>query len=74
MAKEATNPKPSMQSEWYCLAVHKYTRECIFEYAGAEKQTTEKVGFRHCDIFRAHEMRSQLEVTEMLECKLNLTV
>jgi len=27
-----------------------------------------------CELFRAHEMRSQLEVTEMLECKLNLTV
>ena len=25
-------------------------------------------------LFRAHEMRSQLEVTEMLECKVNLTV
>jgi len=24
--------------------------------------------------FRAHEMHSQLEVTEMLECKVNLTV
>ena len=21
--QEATNPKPSMQREWYCLAVHK---------------------------------------------------
>ena len=47
MAKEATDPKPSMQREWYCLAVHKYTRERTFEYAGAEKQTAEKVGFRH---------------------------
>ena len=46
MAK-ATNPKPSMQREWYCLAVHKNTRERTFEYAGAEKQTAEKVGFRH---------------------------
>jgi len=27
-----------------------------------------------CEIFRAHEMRSQFEVTEMLECKVNLTV
>ena len=44
MAKEATNPKPSMQREWYCLAVHKNTRERTFEYAGAEKQTAEKVG------------------------------
>jgi len=22
MAKEATNPKPNVQREWYCLAVH----------------------------------------------------
>ena len=50
-AKEATNPKPSMQREWYCLAVHKYTRECTFEYVGAEKQTAEKVGFRHLSFF-----------------------
>ena len=27
-----------------------------------------------CEVFRAHEMRSQLEVTEMLESKVNLTV
>ena len=27
-----------------------------------------------CEIFRVHEMRSRLEVTEMLECKVNLTV
>jgi len=27
-----------------------------------------------CELFRAHEMRSQLEVTEMLECKVNLAV
>jgi len=47
MVKEATNPKPSMQREWYCLAVQKYTRERTFEYVGAEKQTAEKVGFRH---------------------------
>ena len=47
MAKEATNPKPSMQRECYCLAVHKNTRELTVEYAGAEKQTAEKVGFRH---------------------------
>ena len=47
MAKEATNPKPSMQREWYCLAVHKNTPEHTVEYAGAEKQTPEKVGFRH---------------------------
>ena len=47
MAEEVTIPKPSMQREGYCLAVHKYTRERTFEYAGAEKQTAEKVGFRH---------------------------
>ena len=47
MAKEATNPKPSMQRECYCLAVHKNTHEHTVEYAGAEKQTAEKVGFRH---------------------------
>ena len=47
MAKEATNPKPSMQREWYCLAVHKNTYKHTFEYVGAEKQTAEKVGFRH---------------------------
>jgi len=36
MAKEATNPKPSMQIDIYCQAVHKnvYT----LEYAGAKKQ------------------------------------
>ena len=45
MAKEATNPKPSMQREWSCLVVHKYTRERTFEYAGAEKQTAEKSDF-----------------------------
>jgi len=39
MAKEATNPKPSMQREWYCLVVHKNTHERTFEYMGAEKQT-----------------------------------
>jgi len=27
-----------------------------------------------CELFRAHEMRSQLEVTEMPGCKVNLTV
>jgi len=47
MAKEATNPEPSMQREWYCLAVHKNTRERTFEYTGAEKQTAEKVRFCH---------------------------
>ena len=51
MAKEATNPKPRMQREGYCLAVHKNTREHTAEYAGAEKQTPEKVGFRHLSFF-----------------------
>ena len=34
MAKEAKNPKPSMQIEWYCLAIHKNTHKHIFVYAG----------------------------------------
>jgi len=51
MAKEATNPKTNMQRELYCLAVHKNTSERTFEYAGAEKQTAEKVGFRHLSSF-----------------------
>jgi len=46
MAK-ATNPKPSMQRRWYCLAVHKNTCEHTIEYVGAEKQIAKKVGFRH---------------------------
>jgi len=41
-AKESTNPKPSMQLEWYCLAVHKWTCECTLEYAGVEKRIAEK--------------------------------
>ena len=41
MAKEATNPKPSMPREWYCLAVHKDTHERTFEDMGAEKQTVQ---------------------------------
>ena len=45
MTKEAANHKPSMQREWYCLAVQKYTRKRTFEYAGAEKQTAEEVDF-----------------------------
>ena len=45
MAKEATTPKPSIQRESYCLAVHKNTRKHTVEYAGAEKQTAENVGF-----------------------------
>ena len=51
MAKEATNPNPSMQRECYCLAVHKNTRELTVGYAGAEKQTAEKVRFRHLSFF-----------------------
>jgi len=55
MAKEATNPKPSMQTERYCLAVHKNTRERTAEYAEAEKQTAEKVGFCHLSfLFLSH--------------------
>ena len=51
MAKEATNPKPSMQRKWYSLEVHKNTREHTFEYVGAEKQTAENVGFHHLSFF-----------------------
>jgi len=51
MVKEATNPKPSMQREWYCLVVHKNTREHTFKYAGAKKQTAEEVGFHHLSSF-----------------------
>jgi len=51
MAKEATNSKPSMQIEQYCLAVHKNTCKCTFECTGVEKQTTEKVRFRHLSSF-----------------------
>jgi len=47
MAKEAAEPKANMETDWYCLAVHKNTHECTFEYAGAEKDITKKVGFRH---------------------------
>ena len=42
MAKEATNPRASMQREWYCLVVHKNNCERTFKYAEAEKQTAEK--------------------------------
>jgi len=46
MAKEATNPKTSMQREWYCLAVHKNTHERTFEYTGVEKLADRwKVGY-----------------------------
>ena len=47
MVKGATNPKPSMQRECDCLAVYKNTRKRTVDYAGAEEQTIEKVGFRH---------------------------
>ena len=44
MTKEATNPKPSM----ILPSTYKNTCKFIyFEYAGAEKQTTKKVGFCH---------------------------
>ena len=36
--------------------------------------TGEKFVFLVCELFRAHEVCNQLEVTEMLECKVNLTV
>jgi len=35
----------------YYLAVHKNTHEHTVEYAGAEKPTAEKVGFRHLSSF-----------------------
>jgi len=35
MAKEATNPKPSMQREWYCLAVHKYNSQTYLWVRGS---------------------------------------
>ena len=45
MAKEATNPKPSVQIEWYYLVVHKNTHESTLDYAGVQKQIDEKVLF-----------------------------
>ena len=36
-----------MRREWYCLAIHKNTRKRTVDYAGAVKETAEKVGFRH---------------------------
>ena len=45
MAKEATNPNPSVQIEWYCLAAHKNTQECTLDYAGVKKQIVEKSDF-----------------------------
>ena len=39
---EATTPKPSMQIEWYCLAVHKNTCERTFEYAESQETDGQK--------------------------------
>ena len=36
MAK-ATHPKPSMQIEWYCLAVHSNIHEHTLECVGVKK-------------------------------------
>ena len=36
-----------MQTEWYCLAVHRNTRKHALEYVGVEKHVTERVGFYH---------------------------
>ena len=49
MAKEATNPKPSVQIDIYCQAVHKnvYT----LEYAGAKKQIIDFVIFLSYSFF-----------------------
>jgi len=45
MTKAATNPKPSVQIEWYYLVVHKNTCEHTLDYAGVEKQINEKSDF-----------------------------
>ena len=45
MAQKVTTPKPSMQREWYCLAVHNYTRKRTFEYSRAEKRPPKKSDF-----------------------------
>ena len=34
--------KPSMQTEWYCLAVHKNPYKRTLEYAGVDEQVAEK--------------------------------
>jgi len=45
MSKAATNPKPSVQIEWYYLVVHKNTCEHALDYARVEKQIDEKSDF-----------------------------
>ena len=40
--KELQPPKPSMQTELHCLAVHINTRKRTLGYAGVEKQVAEK--------------------------------
>jgi len=39
MAKKATNPKPSMQREWYCLADHWKSRILWSYYSSFSYET-----------------------------------
>jgi len=43
--KKLQTPKPNMQTELYCLAIHNNTRECTLEYTGVEKQVAENLDF-----------------------------
>ena len=55
---------------------------CLFTFGGVEYDRPSLNPFilfafyllLACKVFRVHEMRSQLEVTEMLECKVKLTL
>ena len=40
--KKLQTPKPSMQTERYCLAVHKNTRKCTLEHARVDEQVAGK--------------------------------
>jgi len=52
MAKETTSPNQACgENDTAWVAVHKNTRKHIVEYTGAEKQTAEKVRFRHLSFF-----------------------
>jgi len=64
MAKESTNPKPSVQIECCCLAVYKYMYTCehTFEYMGAEKQTAKKVGFCHLPFYFLIQTKAVIEL------------
>ena len=59
-----------MQREGYCLAVYKNTREHTVEYAGAEKQTAEKVGFRHLSFFLSFFLLSHTKLLTSIAYKL----